>query len=312
LPELDNLIKDATAGDPISGLKWTHKSLRKIADALARKGHSLSVPTVSRLLYLRSYSLKVNHKRVAGKQSPGRDEQFHYIEQRRTWFLRRMERACYFVDTDPQGSATSGCGSEEGSEGVYHLEDVLVGQCRTREAIRPSRTKGLFVIPAGDGLSSVEGGLAPHYSTLRDALHPIISEYDFLIIDTPTMLGLLLFNALVCASLVLVPAQCEFYGLQGVEQMHRTLEQLKTSMNVTPQMRVLMTMYDARLSLALEVSTRLEECFGDALFKTRIARNIALAEAANHRLSIVAYADTSKGMVDYMDLAHEINHLYTL
>jgi DDE family transposase len=89
LLELDQLIQDATAGDPISGLKWTHKSLRKIADALERKGYSLSLPTVSRLLYLRSYSLKVNHKRVAGKQSPGRDEQFHYIEQRRKWFLQR-------------------------------------------------------------------------------------------------------------------------------------------------------------------------------------------------------------------------------
>ena len=89
MPELDKLIQDATAGDPISGLKWTHKSLRKIADALERKGYSLSLPTVSRLLYLRSYSLKVNHKRVAGKQSPGRDEQFHYIEQRRKWFLHR-------------------------------------------------------------------------------------------------------------------------------------------------------------------------------------------------------------------------------
>ena len=89
LKALDEEMRDTTAGDPISGLKWTHKSLRALARELARRGYAVSAPTISRLLQLRAYSLRVNQKPLAGKQSPGRDEQFQYIARRRKAFLRR-------------------------------------------------------------------------------------------------------------------------------------------------------------------------------------------------------------------------------
>ena len=89
LSALDEVMGDATAGDPLSGLKWTHKSLRTLERELARRGYGVSAPTISRLLPLRAYSLRVNHKRLAGKQSPGREEQFQYLAQRRKAFLRR-------------------------------------------------------------------------------------------------------------------------------------------------------------------------------------------------------------------------------
>ena len=210
------------------------------------------------------------------------------------------------ADVDPQGGATTGCGIA--APAGAHLYQVFLGQCGARSVIQPA-WRGLDVLPTCVDLAAVEVEITTRNRRewlLRDALKEVMHDYDVVILDTPATLGLLFINALACATCILVPVQCEYYGLQGVVQMHNTVERVKSGLGIRPAMRILLTMYDGRLRLARETASHIREHFGAVLCQTRISRSVVLAEAPSHGLPIIAFAKASRGAAEYTALADEL------
>ena len=213
------------------------------------------------------------------------------------------------LDIDPQGNASSGLGINlgENQEGIYEL---LVGEASLNQVIYSTDIETLKVIPSNVDLAGAEielVGRDHRERILSMVLNGVNEEYEFVVIDCPPSLGLLTLNALTVSQSVLIPMQCEYYALQGLSHLLKTLKRVKKSIN--PDLKVegiLLTMYDNRTLLAGQVEGQVKKYFSEFLMKTVIPRNIRLSEAPSHGKPIVLYANRSKGSDAYVVLAQEV------
>jgi chromosome partitioning protein len=223
--------------------------------------------------------------------------------------LALAERRTLLVDLDPQGNATTGLGVDKATleRTVYHvvLENVPIA-----EAARPTMLPFLHLVPSDIDLVGAEielVNLDHREGRLKQALVPVNTSYDYIIIDCPPSLGLLTLNALAAADAALVPLQCEYYAMEGLAHIIRTIGLVRERLN--PQLKVegiVLTMFDGRTSLAAQVRAEAQRHLGNQVMTTIIPRNIRLSEAPSHGKPIMLYDLRSAGSTAYLDLAREV------
>ena len=213
------------------------------------------------------------------------------------------------VDSDPQGNATSGLGINK-REVKHSVYDVVLGNCGAKEAVIRTKYKNLDIMPSSIDLAAAEIELVDMENRalrLKNALAAILKDYDYICIDCPPSLGLLTLNALAACTSILVPIQCEFYALEGLSQLMATVRTVKRLYNSYIDMEgVLLTMYDARLNLTMQVVEEVKKYFPQKVFKTVIPRNVRLSEAPSFGEPVIYYDFASKGSQSYLALADEI------
>lgn len=220
-----------------------------------------------------------------------------------------LEKKVLLIDADPQANATSGLGMDIESieNGTYQL---ILNSVTAQDAIVKTNSPNVDLIPAHIDLVAVELELVDKDEReymLRNALSDIKKTYDFILIDCAPSLGLITLNALTAADSVIIPIQCEYYALEGLGKLLNTIKSVQKVHN--PELDIegmLLTMYDSRLRLSNQVVAEVKKHFNSMVFKTIIQRNIRLGEAPSYGESIIAYDATSKGAVNYINLAHEI------
>ena len=214
------------------------------------------------------------------------------------------------LDLDPQANATSGLGHEASSEGsMYH---PLIGQAKIEDKILETRLDNLWIIPGDMDLAGVEIELAqmPDYlARLRDLLEGLakISDYDFVILDTPPSLGVLMTSALAAADEILIPLQCEWFGLEGLAKIVHVIEHIRQSgLGAAVRLEgILMTMYDGRTNLSRSVVDEVKKYFPEHVYRTLIPRSIRIGEAPSYGLTIFEHDPTGAGAVAYKNFADE-------
>ena len=223
--------------------------------------------------------------------------------------LAATRRRVLLVDMDPQGNATMGSGIDKHALKLS-ICDVLLGDASAAQALARSEESGYDILPANADLTAAEVQLMNKIGRERQlslALDTIRDNYDYILIDCPPSLNMLTVNALVAASGVVIPMQCEYYALEGLSSLLDTIEQIRVSVN--PEIKLeglLRTMYDPRNNLSNDVSSELVEHFGDRVYRTVIPRNVALAEAPSFGQSILHYNKASRGSMAYLALAGEV------
>lgn len=220
-----------------------------------------------------------------------------------------LEQKVLLIDADPQANATSGLGIdvENVTFGTYQ---VLEHTISAKETIVPTTSPNVDIIPAHIDLVAIEIELVDREKReymLRTALQEVKDSYDYILIDCAPSLGLITLNALTAADSVIIPIQCEYYALEGLGKLLNTIKSIQKVHNTELDIEgLLLTMYDSRLRLSNQVVAEVKKHFHDMVFKTIIQRNIRLGEAPSYGESIIAYDATSKGAVNYINLAHEI------
>ena len=213
------------------------------------------------------------------------------------------------VDIDPQGNATTGLGltAERRETGTYEL---LAGRALLPEGVVPTGIPGLDIMPGSVDLSGAEvelAGAERRQYRLKDVLQTLRKNYDQILIDCPPALGLLTLNALCAADAVLVPLQCEFYALEGLSHLMRTVKTVREAFNARLDIQgVVLTMYDRRNNLSAMVESDVRTHFGDRVYQTVIPRNVRVSEAPSHGKPVLLYDVRSTGARAYVDLAREI------
>ncbi len=223
------------------------------------------------------------------------------------------------VDCDPQANTTGGLGlRRQKPEEPQRLSiyDILLGPTTITEATLPTDIPTLSIVPGSKNLIGATLELVNadrREFRLRDALEPVRSLYDFILLDCPPALDLLTLNALVAADGLLVPLQAEYFALEGISELIGTLDRVAQAFNPELGLEgVLLTMYDDRTNLSQQVTANLQEFFGEKMLRTTIPRNIRLAEAPSHGLPVALYDPRSRGAEAYAELAREIlerNHI---
>lgn len=220
--------------------------------------------------------------------------------------LAISERRVLLVDLDPQANATSGLGVGNPTVNTYNL---LIDGTPASELLTATAVAGLDLLPAGIDLVGAELELVKEGRRefrLRDALAPLLKDYDYLLIDTPPSLGLLTINALTAARTVLIPLQTEYYALEGLTQLLNTMRLVQKYFNPALLLEgVLLTMYDSRLNLANSVVAEAREYFDGQVFATVIRRNVSLGEAPSYGKPVLLHNARSSGARSYLDLAGE-------
>ncbi len=222
--------------------------------------------------------------------------------------LAAAERRTLLIDVDPQGNAGSALGTrrDESEKSIY---EVLLDGLPLRDAVRKTELKFLDLVPASRHLVGAELELADverREYRLKDAVDTISGEYEYLVIDCPPSLGLLTLNGLVAAQGVMIPLQCEYYALEGLADILKTIELVKASAN--PGLKVdgiVLTMFSPN-NLANQVAEEIRKTFADQVFETVIPRNVRLSEAPSHGKPILLYDVASKGCQSYLELAREV------
>ena len=215
------------------------------------------------------------------------------------------------IDVDPQGNTTSGLGIDKNDveNTVYEL---MLGEADLRECIYQSVMEGLEVIPSNVNLAGAEIELIDideREYILKKITESVKDEYDFIMLDCPPSLSMLTVNAMTAANTVLVPIQCEYYALEGLSQLMRTIDLVTKKLNPELEMEgVVFTMYDARTNLSLQVVENVKSNLNRTVYKTIIPRNVRLAEAPSHGLPINLYDPKSAGAESYRLLAEEVIH----
>lgn len=223
--------------------------------------------------------------------------------------LSVAERPVLLVDCDPQANATTGLGfaRDESRRNLYH---VLIGEAEVDEVSLPTELEHLKLIPSSADLIGAEVELVDaedREARLRKALEEVRWEYEYILLDCPPSLGLLTLNALTCADSVIVPMQCEYYALEGLSSLMRTIEMIQKGLNPALCIDgVLLTMYDSRNALAHSVVTEVRSNFDGRVFDSIIPRNVRLSEAPSFGKPAMLYDIRSKGSESYMTLAKEI------
>ena len=223
--------------------------------------------------------------------------------------LAELGKQVLLVDLDPQGNATSGMGIAK-HKLTRCIYDVLINDISLEQVLQKTDQKNLKIVPARIQLAGAEIELVSQISRegkLRNALDNIKDSYDFIFIDCPPSLGLLTLNALTAATDVIIPIQCEYYALEGLTLLMSTLERVRKHLN--PNLNILgalLTMFDARTNLAIQVVDEVKKYFPQKVFKTIISRNVRLSEAPSHGKPINSYDTRSRGAEVYRELAKEV------
>ena len=223
--------------------------------------------------------------------------------------LAVSERRTLLIDCDPQGNATSGVGIDQNAidTTLYH---GMLGQVGPRNLIIDSEISSLKVIPSNVELIGFEVEMmsSPERDfSLKNLIAEVTGAFDYIILDCPPSLSLLTVNALTAADSLLIPLQCEFYALEGLGQLLRTVERIKQALNPSLKIAgILLTMFDKRTNLSYQVAEEAEKYFKDLVFKTLVPRNIRLSEAPSFGKPILLYDATSTGARSYIELAKEI------
>jgi chromosome partitioning protein len=223
--------------------------------------------------------------------------------------LAVAEQRTLLVDMDPQGNASSGIGIDRTTLELttYH---ALLGQAGARDIVRPTSLDFLQVLPATTDLIGAEIELvseADRERRLSTVLSEIINDYDYIVIDCPPSLGLLTVNSLTAADSVLVPLQCEYYAMEGLSQLTKTIRLIQRELNPRLEVKgILLTMFDRRNNLSHQVSEEIRRHYSNRVFQTVIPRNVRLSEAPSYGLPVLMYDIASTGASAYLALAKEI------
>jgi chromosome partitioning protein len=221
--------------------------------------------------------------------------------------MAALERRVLLVDCDPQGNATRGLGQVATPPNLYQ---VLTSGTPAPDTVRPSGFPHLDLLPADRDLVGVEvefTGLEGWENRLREALRPLHAQYETILLDCPPSLGHLTISALAAASAVLVPLQCEYFALEGISELMKTVERVQAGLNPSLDIAgIVLTMYDERTNLGQEVSKEARRHFGDKVFATVVPRNVRLAEAPSHGMPVLGYDIKCRGAEAYLELAREM------
>tara|TARA_B100001564_G_scaffold320354_1_gene298238 strand:+ start:766 stop:1602 length:837 start_codon:yes stop_codon:yes gene_type:complete len=223
--------------------------------------------------------------------------------------LAAVKKNVLIIDFDPQGNASTGLGLSQ-AERKTNIYNVLTGHAPITDAIQKTSIPHLYIAPSTVDLSAAEIELAQIQGReyiLKYQLTELTDKYDYIIIDCPPSLGMLTLNALVAAQSVLIPLQCEFYALEGLSHLLKTIKRIKAKLN--PELKlhgVVLTMYDKRNKLTAQVEIDVRQYFGHDVFDTVIPRNVKISEAPSHGQPAIIYDHRCNGSVAYMHLAKEI------
>jgi len=223
--------------------------------------------------------------------------------------LAVKNRKVLLIDIDPQGNATSGLGIDKNTvkSSIY---DVIINEIDIEDTLLPTKIKNLMVSPSNINLAGAEVELVSVISRemrLKMALENIEDKFDFILIDCPPSLGLLTVNSLTAANTILVPIQCEYYALEGLSQLMNTVKIVQKHLNRNLRVEgVVLTMFDARTNLSIQVVDEVKKYFGNKVYRTIIPRNVRLSEAPSYGLPIILYDEKSRGAECYMELAEEV------
>ncbi len=223
--------------------------------------------------------------------------------------LGKRGKKTLLIDLDPQGNTTSGVGIAK--KGIRRSSyDVLIASCTAAEAVLPTEYDNLSIIPATMALAGAEfelGEIEHRENCLKNALAPIVVDYDYCIIDCPPSLSHLTVNALTAANGLVIPMQCEFFALEGLSQLMLSVKRVRQLYN--PQLEItgiLLTMYNGRLILSGQVVAELKKYYAEKLFKTTISRSVKLTEAPGFGKPIAYYDPHGKGAAEYAEVAKEL------
>jgi len=223
--------------------------------------------------------------------------------------LAACAKRVLLIDLDPQGNASTGLGIQNADRKVTTY-DVMLGQAKLADAVIPTRIPGFELVASVVDLSAAEIELVERPRRefgLKDALARLDKSYDYVLVDCPPSLGLLTVNALAAARSVLVPLQCEFFALEGLSLLLRTIERVRRNLN--PQLEiqgVVLTMFDRRNNLAQQVATDVRSFLGERVYDTVIPRNVRVSEAPSHGLPAILYDFRCPGSQAYVQLAGEV------
>ena len=222
--------------------------------------------------------------------------------------LGRKGKKMLLIDIDPQGNASSGLGVNK-RDIQLSTYDILIADAKAEDVLQRTSFENIDLLPASMDLAAAEIELVEaenRVMKLKQALAPIKEQYDYILIDCPPSLGLITLNALNCCDTLLIPIQCEYYALEGLSQLMGTVRQVKRLYN--PQIEiegVLLTMFDGRLNLTLQVVAEVKKFFPKKVYRTVIPRNVRLSEAPSFGQPVLYYDRTSRGSKAYEDLADE-------
>jgi chromosome partitioning protein len=223
--------------------------------------------------------------------------------------LAAAGRRALVVDLDPQGNASTGLGVARSERRLTSYE-LILGEAELADAVLPTEVRGLSIVPASQDLSGAEIELMNRERReflLSRAVRSRVFDWDEVLIDCPPSLNLLTVNALVAADAVLVPMQCEFYALEGLSQLMRTIERVQRALNPRLELQgVILTMYDRRNNLSESVALDVRKYFGAKVFDTTIPRNVRVSEAPSYGQPVLIYDHRCAGAQAYIQLAAEI------
>lgn len=222
--------------------------------------------------------------------------------------LAKKGKKVLLIDADPQGNATSGIGIEKKTD--KSIYDVIIEETKIEEVVLETQVKNLKICPSNINLAGAEVELVSMMSReyrLKERIEEEKENYDYIIIDCPPSLGLITLNAFTASDSVLIPVQCEYYALEGLEQLMNTVNLVKKHLNKELELEgAVLTMYDARTNLSNQVVKEVKNYFEDKVYKTVIPRNVRLSEAPSFGMPISLYDPKSKGAKCYDKLVKEI------
>lgn len=223
--------------------------------------------------------------------------------------LAAAEKRTLLIDLDAQGNATTGMGLDKHNI-EYSIYDALIKDANVVSIIQETDLPYLKMVPSNPALVGAEielVGVVSRETRLKFYLDSIKKDFDYIIMDCPPSLGLITLNALSAASSVLVPVQCEYYAMEGIADLHRTITLVKSRINPDLKVRgIVLTMFDARNNLSHQVQKEIRNHFKEAVFEVVIPRNVRLSEAPSYGKPILLYDISSRGSVSYFELAKEV------
>ena len=224
--------------------------------------------------------------------------------------LAAAEKKTLLIDCDPQGNSSNGIGIDRALIENKNLYHALINKIPIKEVIANTQISTLDIIPSNENLIGVEiefVSLRDREKRLKNMLMDLNTSHEFIVIDCPPSLGFLTLNSLVASDSLIIPLQCEYFAMEGLGQLLKTVKLVKARLNPSLSLcGILLTMFDTRNRLSHRVAEDVKNHFGKKVFKTIIPRNVRLSESPSHGLPIILYDIKSSGAISYMNLAKEI------